>query len=103
MKNLFNIIKKHHSYAKLVDLDAYLNKTNQLKKIKFNRKIKLVKTIAKKLKKTKSTYELQDENYDSSVPLHHVKYFLNKDGSIIFRFNDKIFQFNIIMNNFSVF
>lgn len=87
--------KNYNSYPKLIDLDAYLNKTNQIKKVKFNRKIKLVKKIAKKLKKTKS-FELQDENYDSSVPLHHVKYFLNKDGSFIFRFNDKNTQVNFV-------
>ena len=83
--------KNYDCYPKLINPDEYLDK-----KTKLSKKIKLVKKFAKKIKKVKSSYELQDEDYDSSIPLYHVKYFLSKDSNIIFRFNDKSAQVNFI-------
>lgn len=92
--------KIYDSPAEVINVQDYLEKEQEkindshIDKIK--RKIYLVRRFAKSLKKTSSLYELPEEDYDPSLPLHHVKYFLNKDKAILFRLNDKDLQVNFV-------
>lgn len=57
-------------------------------------KILLIKKFARTFKKVKSHHESNKNEYDPSVPLYHVKYFLKKNDSYLFKFTDKNVQVN---------
>lgn len=86
--------KIYDSPAEVIHIQDYLEKEHEGHIDRLTRKIYLVTRFAKSLKKTSSLYTLLDEDYDPSIPLLHVKYFLNKDKAILFRLNDKDLQVN---------
>lgn len=57
-------------------------------------KVALVKKFAKAFKKYISVFEKPNDHFDSSIPLHNVKYFLQKDHVLLFKFNDNNVQVN---------
>lgn len=61
---------------------------------KHSKKIAYVKKLARSFKKLKSLYSITKNYFDSSIPLHNVKYFVKKDNSVLFKFNDKDIQVN---------
>lgn len=68
-----------------------------LKNEKHSKKINFVQKLAKSFKKIKSLYNSTNNNYyGPSIPLHNVKYFIKKNGLILFKFNDKNIQVNFL-------
>ena len=54
---------------------------------KIQAKISLLRKFAKNLKRFKCLYKIEEDYYDSKVPLCHVKYFVKKNDSILFKMN----------------
>ena len=46
------------------------------------------------LKKSKNSAEIETENFDPNVPLPHVKFFLSKNDSFLFKLSDRNIQVN---------
>lgn len=101
-ESFIQFYKSSNSISKVIDLNEYSEKytdtdediLHRSRKDKFGTKIALMKRISKTLKSVKSSYELPYGTYDSSIPLHHVKSFLNKNNTILFKFNDRNIQVN---------
>lgn len=93
-ENFIQFYQNYNSSLKSFDMSD-LDKTTDdgIDNIRFSRKISLLKRYAVSFKKFKKC-ELSTDSSDSSVPLHHVKYFLNKNGNILFKFSDKNAQIN---------
>ena len=63
---------------------------------KHNKKISFVQKLAKSFKKIKSLYNSANNYSSQNVPLPNVKYFIKKNGAILFKFNDKNIQVNFL-------
>ncbi|OHT07499.1 CAMK family protein kinase [Tritrichomonas foetus] len=57
-------------------------------------KISILRRFSNSLKKTRSLFELPQQKYESSTPLHHVKYWMNNDDATLFRLDDRNIQVN---------
>lgn len=88
--------RNYDSLPEVINLRDYIEKQRERlnENDRLHRKIALIQRFARSLKKTKSLYELPNDEYDSIIPLLHVKYFLNKNNEILFRLSDKNLQVN---------
>lgn len=83
--------KNYDSAEEVINLEEGLN---EIQKNKIQSKLSLIRKFAKNLKKFKCLYKIESDYYDSSSPLCHVKYFVKKNDSILFKMNDKNIQVN---------
>lgn len=83
--------KNYNSFEEVINLEDGLDDTQ---KNKIQAKISLVRKFAKNLKKFKCLFKIESDYYDSSVSLCHIKYFVKKNDSILFKMNDKNIQVN---------
>ncbi|KAK8857568.1 hypothetical protein M9Y10_015973 [Tritrichomonas musculus] len=81
------VFKDNDSYADAIEL-------NHIVENKYQSKISLVQKFANSFKKFRFLYELTGYNYDCLVPLYHIKSFMKKNDSILFKFNDNNIQIN---------
>ncbi|KAK8880876.1 hypothetical protein M9Y10_003574 [Tritrichomonas musculus] len=88
--------KNAFSSVEIIDLDDYttIENSSESSSDRIQKKILLVRKMAKSFKKMKNLYDMPVHQYDSSVQLHHVKHFLKRDDSILFKLNDKNVQVN---------
>lgn len=90
--------KNYDSNYESINIFHYLQKKQERnsggQKDKLQSKISLALRFAKSLKKNKALFESMSVEYNSSVPLYHVKYFINRNGSVLFKLNDKNIQVN---------
>ena len=84
--------KNYYSFAEVFKLDELLDVSDDNNRIQ--KKISLVQKFARIFKKLRHLYELDRAKYDSSIPLHNVKYFVKKSDAVIFKLNDKNIQAN---------
>lgn len=59
-----------------------------------HKKISIVQKFSKDFKKFGFSYNSTNLNYDPRIPLYHVKYFVVKNDSILFKLNNKNIQMN---------
>lgn len=81
--------KNYNSSAEVVDLNECFDINEDLQG-----KISLVQKFARSFKKFVCLYDITSDFNDSFTPLHHVKYFVKKSESILFKLNDKNIQVN---------
>lgn len=87
--------KDIYSGVEVYELNEYLDvEDDESRNDKIYMKIALIRKFAQTFKKVKSNFELPKNGCSSSVPLHHVKYFIKKNDSYLFKFNDKNVQVN---------
>ncbi|KAK8847184.1 hypothetical protein M9Y10_019767 [Tritrichomonas musculus] len=89
--------KGYNSLPELIELDTsvdLVDEDTENLKDRIHKKFTLVQKFAKSLKKYQTLFEVPLNDPDPSVPLYHVKHFLKKDDSILFRLNDKNIQVN---------
>lgn len=90
--------KNYDSNYESINIFHYLQKKQERnsggQKDKLQSKISLALRFAKSLKKNKALFESMSVEYNSSAPLYHVKYFINRNGSVLFKLNDKNIQVN---------
>lgn len=75
-------------------LEVYIFNTAQRINSKVEEKVSLVKKFARAFKKFKNLYDPSIKNTTSSIPLHHVLSFFQKDNSILYKFSNKDIQVN---------
>ncbi|KAK8897031.1 hypothetical protein M9Y10_014964 [Tritrichomonas musculus] len=86
--------KSTNSTPEVINLAAYKRIKLDDNTKKHQEKISLLKKFAKSFKKYQLLYDLEGNDFDPSIPLYNVKYFLKKDGSVLFKLNDKNVQVN---------
>ena len=86
--------KNYNSLDEVVDLNNSFDMCNSLYE-----KISLIKKFAKAFKKIRTLYENTKNCYISTIPLHHVTYFVKKDDSVLFKMNNKNVQVNFSDGN----
>lgn len=84
--------KNFNSLAEVFKLNELLDESDDNNRIQ--RKIALVQKFARIFKKLRHLYDLDRARYDSSIPLHNVKYFVKKNDAVLFKLNDKNIQAN---------
>lgn len=63
-------------------------------KNKYQDKVSLLKKFSRAFKKYISLYDMQNGAFDSSIPLHNVKHYIQKDQTTLFKFSDNNVQVN---------
>lgn len=61
---------------------------------KIQKKISIVQNFSKDFKKFGFSFNSDGVNYDPKIPLYHVKYFVMKNDSILFKLNNRNIQMN---------
>lgn len=85
--------RNYSSFPEVINLEKEEESIDSVNE-DLHKKISLVQRISRILKTNKQYYQIDAGYVDSFLPLKNVKYFLNKNNTILFKFDDKNVQVN---------